>query len=128
LKPTSTKNTHASCIHYLSTKSRQGHPYAAELKAAGYDPTSRITQLSGAGKLIESAAKTSAAAQEVATTATQDVRGQFYTLATATVSLVEGTLGKGHELAVKLRGLRSDLIGNQNSGGTPTPAPPAPPK
>src|SRR5664280_3435926 len=24
LKPTSTKNTRASCIHYLSTKSRQG--------------------------------------------------------------------------------------------------------
>jgi hypothetical protein len=28
LKPASTKNTHVSCIHYPSTKSRQGHPLA----------------------------------------------------------------------------------------------------
>ena len=27
-------------------------PYSDELKAAGFDPTSRITQLSGAGQLI----------------------------------------------------------------------------
>ena len=32
-------------------------PYADELKAAGFDPASRITQLSGAGQLIESATK-----------------------------------------------------------------------
>jgi hypothetical protein len=28
LKPNSTKNTHAACIHYLSTKSRQGQFHA----------------------------------------------------------------------------------------------------
>jgi hypothetical protein len=32
-------------------------PYTTELTTAGFDPTSRIAQLSGAGKLIESAAK-----------------------------------------------------------------------
>jgi hypothetical protein len=71
-------------------------PYADELKAAGFDPASRITQLSGAGQLIESAAKLASQAQDAATAAgqhTQDVRGQFYTLATGTVSTVEGALG-----------------------------------
>ena len=103
-------------------------PYTDELKTAGFDPASRITQLTGAGQLIESASKLSKQAQDNATAAvqhTQDVRSQFYTLATATVSLVEGTLGKSHELAVKLRSLRSDLIGNQNPNGTPAPAPAA---
>jgi len=103
-------------------------PYTTELTTAGFDPTSRITQLGGAGKLIESAGKLSQQAQDAATAAvqhTQDVRTQFYTLATTTVSLVEGTLGKNHALAVKLRGLRSDLIGNQNPNGTPAPAPTA---
>lgn len=103
-------------------------PYTTELTTAGYDPTSRIAQLSGAGKLIESAAKLAGQAQDAATAAVQhaqDVRNQFYTLATATVSLVEGELGKNHALSVKLRGLRSDLIGNQNPGGTPAPAPAA---
>jgi hypothetical protein len=101
-------------------------PYVTELKAGGFDPTSRITQLGGAGQLIESAARLSKQAQDAATAAvqhTQDVRNQFYTLATATVSSVEGAVGKGHELAVKLRSLRSDLIGNQNPGGTPAPTP-----
>jgi len=100
-------------------------PYAAELTTAGFDPTSRITQLSGAGQLIESAAKLSGQAQVAATAAvqhTQDVRTQFYTLATTTISSVEGALGKNHELAVKLRSLRSDLIGHQNPGGKPAPA------
>ena len=101
-------------------------PYADDLKAAGFDPASRITQLDGAGQLIESAARLSKQAVQSATDAvqhTQDVRNQFYTLAAATVSLVEGTLGKNHPLPVQLRSLRSDLIGNQNPGGTPAPAP-----
>jgi len=62
-------------------------PYKTELTTAGFDPTSRITQLEGAGQLIESAAKLSQQAQDAATAAvqhTQDVRTQFYTLATAT--------------------------------------------
>lgn len=103
-------------------------PYSDDLKTAGFDPASRITQLGGAGQLIESAAKLSKQAVQSAADAvqhTQDVRSQFYTLATATVSLVEGTLGKSHPLAVKLRSLRSDLIGNQNPGGAPAPAPTA---
>jgi hypothetical protein len=94
-------------------------PYAAELTTAAFDPTSRITQLSSAGQLIESAAKLAKQAQDAATAATQhthDVCTQFYTL--ATISSVEAALDKNHELAVKLRSLRSDLIGNQNPGGT----------
>jgi hypothetical protein len=54
---------------------------------------------------------------------TQDIRNQFYTLAALTVSSVEGAVGKNHDLSVKLRGLRSDLIGHQNPNPTPTPAP-----
>ncbi|HEY5042125.1 MAG TPA: hypothetical protein VIK53_08990 [Verrucomicrobiae bacterium] len=101
-------------------------PYAAELTTAGFDPASRIAQLGGAGLLIESAAKLSKQAQDNASAAvqhTQDVRTQFYTLATGTVSSVEGALGKNHELAVKLRSLRSDLIGHQNPDGKPAPVP-----
>jgi hypothetical protein len=52
-------------------------PYAAELTTAGFDPTSRLTQLSGAGTLIESAAKLGKQALDAATAAvqhTQDLR------------------------------------------------------
>ena len=52
-------------------------PYVTELKAGGFDPTSRITQLGGAGLLIESAAKLSKQAQQSAADAvqhTQEVR------------------------------------------------------
>lgn len=106
-------------------------PYTDELKAAGFDPTSRIEQLSGAGQLIESAAKLAQQQQDAASAAvqqTQDVRSQFYTLATTSISSVEGALGKSHALAVKLRSLRADLIGNQNPGGTATPAAKTAPK
>ena len=51
----------------------------------------------------------------------QDLRTQFYKLSTDPVSLVEGLLSKDHELTLKLRGLRAELIDAQ----TP-PAPPAP--
>jgi hypothetical protein len=103
-------------------------PYTADLTAKGFDPTSRITQLTGAGPLTESAHKLRTQAEKSAADAVQheqDVRDQFYTLATSTVSLVEGLMGKSHELSVKLRGLRADLIGNQSPGGTPAPAPAA---
>lgn len=72
-------------------------PYTDELKAAGFDPTSRITQLGGAGKLIEGAARLSKQAQDAATAAvqhTQDVRSQFYTLAAATAAWSRGLWGK----------------------------------
>ena len=101
-------------------------PYAADLTAKGFDPASRITQLTGAGPLIEGAGRSRKAAEQAATDAVkneQAIRTQFYTLATSTVSLVEGLLGKDHELTVKLRGLRADLVGSQSSGGTPPPAP-----
>jgi hypothetical protein len=103
-------------------------PYTTELTTAGFDPTNRITQLGGAGKLIESAGKLAKQAQDNAAAAvqhTQDVRNQFYKLASGTISSVEGAVGKDHELTIKLRSLRSDLIGNQNPNGTPSPAPAA---
>ena len=107
-------------------------PYTADLKDKGFDPASRITQLSGAGLLIENAAKARKSAEKAAADAVkneQDLRAQFYKLATDTVSLVEGLVGKGHDLTTKLRGLRADLIGSQNPGGTPPPPPaPAAPK
>jgi hypothetical protein len=100
-------------------------PYTDELKTAGFDPTNRITQLEGAGSLIESAGKLAIQAQAAATAAVQhthDVRDQFYTLAAGTVSSVEGAVGKNHPLTAKLRSLRSDLIGNQNPNAKPAPA------
>ena len=105
-------------------------PYTAELTAKGFDPASRITQLTGAGALIESADKLRLQAEQGVAAATQherEVRDQFYTLASSTVSLVEGLLGKSHELPVKLRSLRAELIGNQNPNGTPNPVPTAKP-
>ncbi len=94
-------------------------PYTAELTAKGFDPASRLEQLSGAGKLIEGAVKARKAAEKSASDAIsneQGVRGQFYKLSTDTVSLVEGLLSKDHELTTKLRGLRAKLVGNQNPG------------
>jgi len=106
--------------------------YTDELKAQGFDPTSRIEQLTGAGKIIEGAKKARVAADKAATAAIaneQAVREQFYKLATDSVSLVEGLLSKNHDATAKLRGLRAELIGNQNPSGTaPAPAPAAPAK
>ena len=101
-------------------------PYSDELKAADFDPTNRLTQLAGAGGLIEGAHKLRLQAETAAANAVQheqDVRNQFYTLAATTVDLVEGALGKSHELSVKLRGLRASLTGNHNAGSTPAPTP-----
>ncbi|MES2439360.1 MAG: hypothetical protein V4584_09850 [Verrucomicrobiota bacterium] len=98
-------------------------PYTAELTAKGFDPTSRIDQLTGAGPLIENAGKLRKAAEKAASDAVkneQDLRAQFYKLSTDTVSLVEGLVSKDHELTLKLRGLRATLVGSQ------TPAGPAP--
>ena len=107
-------------------------PYTADLTAKGFDPASRITQLTGAGPLIEGAGKARKSAEKATADAVkneQDLRAQFYKLATDTVSLVEGLVGKGHELTTKLRGLRADLIGSQTpAGATPPPPAPTPPK
>lgn len=105
-------------------------PYSAELKAKNYDPTALIAQLTGAGLVIETADKGREAAEQALATAVANVhtvREGFYTQATGSVSLVEGLLGKSHSLPVKLRGLRADLIGNQNPSPTPAPAPAAKP-
>ena len=105
-------------------------PYVAELKAKNFDPTALIAQLTGAGAVIETADKARATAEDAATAAianVHNVREGFYTQATNTVSLVEGLLTKNHPLPVKLRGLRAELIGNQNPNGTPAPAPAAKP-
>ena len=103
-------------------------PYTDDLKAKGFDPASRIDQLGKAGGLIENAGKARKSAEKAAADAVkneQDLRAQFYKLATDTVSLVEGLVGKNHDLTAKLRGLRADLIGNQTPGGA-NPPPPAP--
>ena len=103
-------------------------PYSAELTGEGFDPTARIADLTGAGKKIEAAGKARSEAEDALAAAIKNehaVRDQYYTMATGTVSLVEGLLGKSHALPVKLRNLRADLIGNQNPNGTPAPAPAA---
>ena len=101
-------------------------PYTAELTAKKFDPTDRIVQLTGAGEVIEAADKVRTGAEQALADAVANehkVREDFYTLAAATVSLVEGLLTKDHPLPVKLRALRAELIGNQNPNGTPAPAP-----
>lgn len=101
--------------------------YTDELKSKGFDPASRIQQLTGAGPLIENASKLRKQAEQSASDAVkneQALRSQFYKLATDTVSLAEGLLGKDHALTGKLRGLRADLIGSQGSGGSTPPTPP----
>src|SRR5438067_10068575 len=80
-------------------------PYSTELKDKGFDPASRIQQLTGAGPLIENASKLRKDAETAASNAVkneQAVRSQFYKLAADTVSLVEGLVGKDHALTTKL--------------------------
>lgn len=96
--------------------------YSAELTAKGFDPASRITELAGAGILIEDAGKARKIAEKAASDAVkheQGLRDKHYKLAADTVSLVEGLLSKDHELTLKLRSLRSSLIGAQT---VPAPA------
>lgn len=110
---------------YISKVGDALKPYVDELKGKGFDATDRIAQLTGAGGQIEDAGKARKTAEQAVTEAVkaeQKLRNNFYTLATGTVSLVEGVLGKTHALPVKLRSLRMDLIGNQNSNGTPAAA------
>jgi hypothetical protein len=81
--------------------------YVDELKAKGFDPTSRIDQLTQAGRLIEGASKVRKAAEKAlaeAIASEQALRDQFYKLATETVSLAEGLLGKtpsAHRVAAR---------------------------
>lgn len=101
-------------------------PYAVELKAGGFDATTLVTNLTGAGDVIEAADKVRLASDKALAAAVANVhsiREGFYSQATAAVSLTEGVLGKNHPLPVKLRAMRAELIGNQNPNGTPTPAP-----
>ena len=104
-------------------------PYAADLIAKEFDPANRIAALTGAGPAIEKAIRERKEAEAEATKtvkAEQALRDASYKLATETVSLVEGLLGKDHQLTLKLRGLRADLVGDQSPDDTPPPAAPAP--
>jgi hypothetical protein len=49
---------------YISSVGDALKPYAADLTAKGFDPTSRIGQLSGASELIENAVKLRKAAEK----------------------------------------------------------------
>ena len=100
--------------------------YTADLKAKSFDPTALAAQLTGAGLVIENADKARKLAEKAAADAVVNVhmvREGFYAQATSAVSLVEGLLGKAHPLPTKLRGLRSELIGNQHPDGTAAPMP-----
>jgi hypothetical protein len=78
-------------------------PYTAELTTAGFDlqphPATRRSRPAHRerGQVEQQVQDAVAAVQH-----TQDVRTQFYTLATTTISSVEGALGKSHELSAKL--------------------------
>ncbi len=91
-------------------------------------PPAAITQLTGAGLLIENAGRLRKSAEKAVSEAVkneQDLWSTYYKLATDTVSLVEGLVSKDHELTLKLRGLRASLVGSQTPGDSNPPPPTA---
>ncbi|WP_394796026.1 hypothetical protein [Armatimonas sp.] len=95
---------------------------AAHLLAAGLDVTARQTEL--AAKAHEADVKEAAqlTAQQAAHRATEESSAATdvaYELASTTVNLVEGALGKNDPLVVSLRQLRPGL----HNGPTPAPKP-----
>jgi hypothetical protein len=86
--------------------------YKDEMIAKSTDPTQRIADLvSGANATDEAeAAEVKAEAAKVAAIAlTTSRREANYTLAQASVGLIEGALGKDHPAAVRARGIRSSM-------------------
>ncbi len=86
--------------------------YKAEMIARDTDPTQRITTLENGAKATDDAeaAEVKAEAAKVAAIAlTATLRENNYTLAQASVGLIEGALGKDHPAATRARGIRSSM-------------------
>jgi hypothetical protein len=100
--------------------------YADEMKANDVDASQRIANLDNGSKATDAAetaqAKTDAANNDAIALVAQ-LRTANYKLAAASVSLIEGALGKDHPGTVKARGLRGAIVG----AGPRTPAQPPPP-
>jgi hypothetical protein len=86
--------------------------YKAEMIAKDTDPTQRITTLengSMATDHAEAAEVKVEAAKLAAIALTTSLRENNYTLAQASVGLIEGALGKDHPGAARARGIRSSM-------------------
>ena len=82
---------------------------AEALKDLGYDSEKKSEELSNlhsAAEEAEGAQRNAEAAHRAATKASQDATEAAYKAASATVDLVVGLVGKDHELAKVMRGMR----------------------
>lgn len=95
---------------------------AAQLTAAGFDVTARVTTLDGKAKEADVKEAAQLTAQQAAQRATDEstaATDAAYELASTTVNLIEGILGKDDPLVESLRQLRPGL----HNGPTPAPKP-----
>ncbi|WP_309720135.1 hypothetical protein [Armatimonas sp.] len=94
--------------------------HAPQLSAAGFDVTTRLTQLEASAHEADVKEAAQLSAQQAALRATQEsttATDDAYDFASKSVSLVEGILGKDDPLVTVLRGLRPALH------NAPSPAP-----
>jgi hypothetical protein len=85
---------------------------AARLSAAGFDVTGRVTELGSANQTADVKEAAQLTAQQAAVRATQessDANDHVYDLASASVNLIEGILGKDDPLVISLRQLRPGM-------------------
>ena len=83
---------------------------ASELSEAGFDPATRITQCEALNKLaeqIENGKLVAVATKLEATRASNKATSEAYTRASSEVKIIEGYLGKVHELVRQLHQIRA---------------------
>ena len=97
---------------------------AGDRQGSGWDPTSRTGQLSSAAQAVTDAEGVVAQMQQALSTQTalkQSLRQNRHDLASASVSAVEGSLGKKHPLVKEMHQKRSSYSkASPKSKTTPT--------
>jgi hypothetical protein len=91
---------------------------------SGWDPSSRVTQLSSAGQAVIDAEGVEAQMEQALRAQTknkQTLRTARYDLASASLSAVEGSLGKKHPLTREMRQKRSTFSKSAKKSKPPTP-------
>ena len=102
--------------------------YKDAMKANDVDPSSRITNLTNGAESTDKAEAAVVKADEAAAEAlalANKLRADNYTLAQASVGLIEGALGKNSAAAQKARALRGEMS-NPSARGPRTPEPATP--
>lgn len=101
---------------------------AGDGAGSGWDPTSRITQLSTAAQAVTDAEGVEAQMDQALTTQIQNkqnLRQNRYNMASASVSAVEGSLGKKHPLVAEMHKKRTSYNkgkAKSGSGGSSAPS------